>query len=108
MLRVITHTTIAGAALILMLAVVAVGQSGDVTAGERLFKSEGCYGCHLVGRFGTPIGPDLSHVGAKYPKAYLERWLSDPAEQRPTAHMPKLELDRSQVTALAAYLASLQ
>jgi len=56
--------------------------------GKQYFMSNGCYGCHAVGRMGTPIGPDLSHVGAKYSLAYLHRWLRDPAEQRPSAHMP--------------------
>jgi mono/diheme cytochrome c family protein len=74
--------------------------------GERLFRVHGCYGCHLVGRFGTPIGPDLSRVGVKYSKEYLVRWLSDPAVQRPSAHMPKLELDPAEIEALAAYLAT--
>ena len=76
--------------------------------GKQYFITNGCYGCHIVGRMGTPIGPDLSHVGAKYSLAYLQRWLRDPAEQRPSAHMPALELTDAQVTALAAYLSSLR
>ena len=76
--------------------------------GKQYFMNNGCYGCHTVGRMGTPIGPDLSHVGAKYSRAYLQRWIRDPAEQRPSAHMPALELNEAQVTALAAYLSSLQ
>ena len=76
--------------------------------GKQYFISNGCYGCHIVGRMGTPIGPDLSHVGAKYSLAYLQRWIRDPAEQRPSAHMPALELTDAQVTALAAYLSSLR
>jgi cytochrome c2 len=76
--------------------------------GERLFTVQGCYGCHMVGKFGTPIGPDLSRVGFKFDEAYLRRWLRDPREQRPSAHMPKLELEPTDVEALAAYLASLR
>ncbi len=68
----------------------------------------GCYGCHTVGKLGTPIGPDLSHVGTKYPRDYLERWLRDPGRQRPSAHMPTLELSEEQVRAIAAYLSSLR
>jgi mono/diheme cytochrome c family protein len=89
----------------------AVAQSppGPVIArGEAAFKNNGCYGCHLIGKFGTPIGPDLSQVGRKYPQEYLARWLRDPALQRPSAHMPKLELTEADVRALAAYLASLR
>jgi mono/diheme cytochrome c family protein len=77
-----------------------------VETGARLFTVHGCYGCHRVGALGTPIGPDLSRVGAKYREADLARWLSDPASQKPTAHMPKLELAPADITALAAYLAA--
>ena len=62
----------------------------------------------MIGKFGTPIGPDLSRVGGKYPAEYLARWLRDPALQRPTAHMPALELSDEDIRALAAYLASLR
>jgi mono/diheme cytochrome c family protein len=75
--------------------------------GRRMFMEQGCYGCHTVGKVGTPIGPDLSRVGAKYSEAYLKNWLRDPQQQRPAAHMPKLELTEPQIAALAAFLASL-
>jgi cytochrome c553 len=98
------------AALLVAVAAPAAARSpGSVLErGEAAFKSNGCYGCHLVGKFGTPIGPDLSHVGSKYPPEYLARWLRDPALQRPSAHMPALELSESDVQALAAYLGSLR
>jgi cytochrome c1 len=57
---------------------------------------------------GTPIGPDLSRIGAKRDQTYLTRWLRDPSAQRPGAHMPKLQLTEAEVRALAAYLASLR
>lgn len=77
-----------------------------VTTGARLFMAHGCYGCHRVGALGTPIGPDLSRVGAKYTEGDLVRWLSDPASQKPNAHMPKLELTPADINALAAFLAA--
>ena len=77
--------------------------------GRRLFVESGCYGCHTVGKYGTQgIASDLSQVGAKYDRAYLAKWLEDPASQKPTAHMPKLELGKPEADALAAYLASLR
>ncbi len=79
-----------------------------VEQGQRYFMSSGCYGCHTVGKMGTPIGPDLSKVGAKYSRTYLERWIRDPSAQRPNAHMPTLELSPQQVTDLAAFLSSLR
>ena len=79
-----------------------------ITRGQRLFMEQGCYGCHTVQKLGTPIGPDLSHVGAKYTEAYLKNWLRDPAMQRPAAHMPALEFTEPQIALLVAFLASLQ
>jgi cbb3-type cytochrome oxidase cytochrome c subunit len=77
-----------------------------LATGANLFTEHGCYGCHRIGAFGTPIGPDLSRVGAKYSERDLVRWLSDPASQKPNAHMPKLKLAPAEVTALAAFLAT--
>jgi cytochrome c553 len=82
--------------------------SALVARGQIAFRDQGCYGCHTVGVTGTPIAPDLSRIGAKRDQAYLARWLRDPSAQRPTAHMPKLQLSESEVEALAAYLGSLR
>lgn len=97
-------------ALVVTVAVLAAssGAQESVDEGKRYFMGNGCYGCHVVGKMGTPIGPDLSHVGAKYSRAYLEGWLKDPSAQRPNAHMPKLELSDQQVKALAAFMSSLR
>jgi mono/diheme cytochrome c family protein len=77
-------------------------------AGRRMFMEQGCYGCHTVQKLGTPIGPDLSHLGARYSESYLRNWLRDPAQQRPATHMPQLELTEPQIAAIAAFLASLE
>ena len=99
-------------ALVLLAGVsVAMAQSPAgpvVERGQTAFKNNGCYSCHIVGKVGTPIGPDLSQVGRRYPPEYLARWLRDPARQRPSAHMPALELTEADVNALAAYLGSLR
>lgn len=102
---------VAAAGLVLALgdAVAMAQEPGALAArGQRLFIEHGCYGCHTVGTAGTPIAPDLSRVGLRYPEAYFVRWLRDPATQKPTAHMPKLELSETDIEALAAYLASLR
>jgi DnaK suppressor protein len=97
------------AAALLVSPCVARGQGqSQVARGQTAFATNGCYGCHIVGKAGTPIGPELSHVGTKYSEEYLTRWLRDPERQRPGAHMPALELSDDDVRALAAYLASLR
>ena len=80
--------------------------SAAIATGARLFTDQGCYGCHRIGAFGTPIGPELSHVGAKYSREDLVRWLGDPGAQKPNAHMPKLELSPADIAALAAFLST--
>jgi mono/diheme cytochrome c family protein len=102
-------TMLAVVLLVVVGVVIAQSQSGSIIErGEAAFKNNGCYGCHIIGKAGTPIGPDLTQVGRKYPAEYLVRWLRDPALQRPSAHMPALELTDADVQALAAYLGSLR
>jgi cytochrome c oxidase subunit 2 len=79
-----------------------------IEQGKKLFFDQGCFGCHTVGKTGTPIGPDLSHVGAQYSPSYLTGWLRDPVAQKRTAHMPKIELTEQEIEALVAYLSSLR
>lgn len=80
-----------------------------VQEGRRLFIDAGCDGCHTIGKVGTQgMASDLSQVGAKYDRADLTKWLQDPAAQKPIAHMPKIELGKNEVAALAAYLSSMR
>jgi cytochrome c2 len=99
-----------GAAALALGAATASGQEELSMAlqGKRMFTEQGCYGCHTVGRTGTPIAPDLSHVGSKYSQTYLLAWLQSPQQQKPTAHMPKIGMTEKEAKNLAAYLASLE
>lgn len=77
-----------------------------VEEGRQAFMRNGCYGCHTVGRVGTPMARDLTHVGAKYRPEYLEKWLRDPSYLRPSTHMPAIELNEADIQSLAAFLAA--
>ncbi len=96
------------AGLVACTVTVAQEGGGARARGKQLFTDQGCYGCHMVEKYGTPIATDLSHVGSKYTVAELTRWLQDPKAQRPTAHMPKIVMSQTEAEALAAYLASLR
>jgi mono/diheme cytochrome c family protein len=78
-----------------------------VARGQALVTEQRCLDCHTAGVTGTPIGPDLARVAAKYREADLARWLRDPPAQEPTRHMPNLGLSEAEAQALAAYLVSL-
>jgi mono/diheme cytochrome c family protein len=96
--------------LAVLLASCAQAQDGGALVGQgrMIFRDQGCYGCHTAEKMGTPIATDLSRIGARYDEAYLARWLRDPSLQRPSAHMPKIDLTQAEVRALAAYLGSLR
>lgn len=81
-------------------------EGAPVSRGAEVFREQGCYGCHTIGKTGTPIATDLSRIGARMDEKALAAWLRDPALYRPTAHMPKIQLSEAEVRALAAYLAS--
>jgi cytochrome c1 len=97
-------------AAIALVAAAAFGQEESplISQGKRLYTEEGCYGCHTMGKMGTNIATDLSHAGSKYTEAYLRDWLREPQQQKPRAHMPKIQMAEAEARALAAYLASLK
>jgi mono/diheme cytochrome c family protein len=105
---VIARSALLVAVVLMASCVQAQDGAGLVTRGQIIFRDQGCYGCHTVGKTGTPIATDLSRIGAKRDQDYLTRWLRDPSLQRPTAHMPKIQLSESEVEALGAYLGSLR
>lgn len=87
----------------------AANDSALAARGQQLFLAQGCHGCHNVGAAGSrDVGADLSRIGARRSRSDLERWLRDPAAQKPTAHMPRIAMTNPDVQALAAYLASLR
>ena len=55
--------------------------SGDPTRGEALLRGNGgCLGCHRLNDEGSPLGPDLSSIGATRSPGHLRRSLLRPDE----------------------------
>jgi cytochrome c553 len=86
-------------ALVLLLA-------ATVSAAEpsALFDAHGCRSCHAVGYKGGNSGPDLSLVGHRRPKAWLERWLLSPRHYKADTLMPEQGLPEGDRLALADWL----
>ncbi|MGH9607470.1 MAG: cytochrome c oxidase subunit II [Terracidiphilus sp.] len=89
-----------------------------VAAGRQIFMTEACVNCHTIS--GTPahgaVGPDLTHLmsratiaagaGANTPhNLYL--WIQDPANFKPGALMPAMQLSSQQINQVVAYLDTL-
>ncbi len=88
--------------------------------GRQLFARSACIACHTIA--GLPqargiVGPNLSHVGSRTTiagallpntTANLRRWIVDAPSLKPGSLMPKLTLTDADLTAIVAFLQSLQ
>lgn len=87
--------------------------------GKLIFEAGACIGCHTINGTAAQgkVGPNLTHVGSRTSIAggmftntegNLRRWLTNPPEVKPGSVMPNLNLTRTEVEALTAYLQSLK
>jgi cytochrome c1 len=86
------------------------------TAGEKLFLSKGCVGCHSLNAYEAPtgmIGPNLANVGArtyigagtlKNTDENLARWIMNPQVIKQGVLMPNLGVNAEDAKALVAFL----
>jgi cytochrome c oxidase subunit 2 len=95
----------------------ATALAGDVDAGRKIFLDQ-CAGCHAVrGTEATGIhGPDLTHLNSRRLLAgglltntpdHLARWITHTQELKPGARMPSMVLTAAEMSALSAFLSTL-
>ena len=76
--------------------------------GEALFAQR-CLECHMVHEKGGRVGPDLSRVGSKRDRSFLEQVIREPSKVYPGTVMPPYDtLSTKQVNSLVDYLGSLK
>ncbi len=81
----------------------------SVTPGEAVYKSQGCSACHMIAGVGGKVGPDLSKVGSKRDKVWIEAQLHSPKSHNSASIMPSFEkLSPKDLNDLADYLAGLK
>ncbi|HVT92203.1 MAG TPA: c-type cytochrome [Bryobacteraceae bacterium] len=56
---------------------------GDAIAGEALYRTHGCAGCHRIGGQGSTFGPDLTRIGAQRSYEYLKTSILNPSADVP-------------------------
>ena len=78
------------------------------TVGEADFKGFGCIRCHRVGNEGGTYGPDLTLVGFRKSKDWLNVWLKNPHAWKPTTVMPNFHLPDQVRQDLIEYLSQQQ
>ncbi len=94
----------------------AAKQGAEYAAGEKLFTTKGCIGCHSLQAVNAPkgmVGPNLANIGArsyigagmlKNTDENLARWIRDPQGIKKGILMPNLGINEADAKALVAYL----
>ncbi len=81
----------------------------SLAPGEAIYKAQGCSACHTIAGVGGKVGPDLSLVGKKRDKEWIEEQLRNPKSHNSQSIMPSFsKLSPKDLDDLAAYLAGLK
>ena len=78
----------------------------DADPGLDRFDAAGCRACHRIGPLGGDSGPDLTLVGFRRPRGWIETWLKSPRAWKPDTKMPEQGLSASDRGALADFLSA--
>jgi cbb3-type cytochrome oxidase cytochrome c subunit len=88
---------------------------GNAKDGEKIIKSIGCQGCHVVGEGSREeagphrtFGQPLENIGAKTSYEWVFNWVRDPKHYNPNTYMPNLRLTDAQAADVATYLMTLK
>jgi cytochrome c oxidase subunit 2 len=90
-----------------------------VAEGRAVYESLACVSCHAIqGTLSKGVfGPDLSHLMSRQTlgsgvventPATLRKWVNDPQEIKPGCLMPSMNLTKTQLDGVMAYLESLK
>ncbi len=93
----------------------ATGAGGGAMPGRTVMEQKGCFGCHVINGYGTKeTAPDLSHIGSTRYDAlpntpdFLDRWIDNPAAQKPGTMMPHLAMTPAERADIVSYLETLR
>lgn len=83
-------------------------KNGDADNGKKLYAKQKCDSCHMIGKKGSGIGPELTREGTKRDAEWLAAFLKSPKSKVPKATMPAAKGPDSDLKDLAAYLMTLK
>src|SRR5581483_8251550 len=82
------------------------GSEDPAAYGKDYFTGFGCARCHTIAGKGGTYGPDLTFVGFRKRKEWLDLWLKDPHGWKAGTVMPNLHLSDQVRESLVAYLSN--
>lgn len=82
--------------------------SETVSPGRAYYMQNNCRSCHRIGEEGRSAGPDLTYVGWRHNKEWLELWLKDPSSWKKNSLMTNPRLSARARAAIVEYLAEQQ
>lgn len=84
----------------------AAKNAAAVEPGKAVFAGAGCKSCHRVGSSGGNSGPDLTFVGIRRSRSWLDLWLENPRAWKKDALMSNPRLSPKAREAIADYLSA--
>lgn len=91
--------------LLLLLAACSRPAPTGPDAGKAYFVQAGCSSCHKVGEEGSAVGPDLTLVGFRQSKEWLDLFIKDPQAWKKDTLMPNKRVSDEARKAIVDYLA---
>ena len=88
--------------------VAASGVDPLAAKGKTIYEAQSCNACHGDAGIGTPAGPKLTGVGARFSKEQLATALKTPSPKMVAGGMSPLNLPVEQMNALVSYLEDLK
>ncbi len=80
----------------------------DFANGQKVYKAEGCVGCHKIKGEGGASGPALDGIGKKMNAATIAEKIRNPKKGHPSSTMPATKLNAKDSLDISAWLASLK
>ena len=94
--------------VLLLLLLAACGPKEPVSPGRAAYLQSNCRTCHQIEGEGKYAGPDLTFVGFRHKKEWLDKWLEAPEKVKPNTTMPNPRFTPETRRAVVEYMMTLQ
>jgi mono/diheme cytochrome c family protein len=94
--------------LLLAAAFFACAPKTPESQGKALFVGMGCRTCHKIAGEGGTGGTDLTLVGFRRSREWLDLWIKDPKAWKPDTLMPQKQMSDQARAAIVEYLSGLK